>query len=140
MHPSLLPQFRGPAPIPYALWHGETTTGVSVIEIDPKEFDVGRILKQVPYEIPKDITTAVLSKELAVLGADCVMETLQDLVTYKQNAITQNEMNASHSPKITLQDGLLTLAESANEIYQVLPIFSTFIYSRIGCLELASTK
>lgn len=55
MHPSLLPKYRGPAPIHHALLNGDATTGVSVIEIDPRAFDVGRILMQKPLVIPDGI-------------------------------------------------------------------------------------
>lgn len=55
MHPSLLPKYRGPAPIHHALLNGDALTGVSVIEIDPRAFDVGRILMQKSVEIPPAI-------------------------------------------------------------------------------------
>lgn len=55
MHPSLLPKYRGPAPIHHALLNGDATTGVSVIEIDPRAFDVGRILLQKEFGIPEAI-------------------------------------------------------------------------------------
>jgi methionyl-tRNA formyltransferase len=55
MHPSLLPKYRGPAPIHHALLNGDKTTGVSIIEIDPGAFDVGKILLQKPFNIPKGI-------------------------------------------------------------------------------------
>ncbi|TMW62232.1 hypothetical protein Poli38472_009725 [Pythium oligandrum] len=117
MHPSLLPKYRGPAPIHHALIHGDSVTGVSVIEIDPRAFDVGRILLQKPFDVPDGITSEPLAQQLAALGGDCVLEVLADLETRKEQAIVQSDAVASHAPKIKLQDGFLTLDETADQIF-----------------------
>ncbi|ETM42064.1 hypothetical protein L914_12226 [Phytophthora nicotianae] len=117
MHPSLLPKYRGPAPIHHALLNGDPTTGVSVIEIDPKAFDVGRILLQKPYDIKRDIQCQDLSKELATFGAECIVETLTDLPTRKKAAVVQDNAIASKAPKLTFKDGLISLDESASDIF-----------------------
>ncbi|KAL4117857.1 hypothetical protein PRIC2_010186 [Phytophthora ramorum] len=118
MHPSLLPKYRGPAPIHHALLNGDITTGVSVIEIDPKAFDVGRILLQEPFNIKPGIQCQELAKELAVFGADCIVKTLSELPTRKKTAEVQNDATACKAPKLTFKDGFLSLGESADKIFQ----------------------
>jgi methionyl-tRNA formyltransferase len=52
VHPSLLPRYRGAAPIHHSVLNGDSETGISIIELDRKRFDAGKILKQTVYEIP----------------------------------------------------------------------------------------
>ncbi|KAF4144585.1 Formyl transferase C-terminal domain-containing protein [Phytophthora infestans] len=117
MHPSLLPKYRGPAPIHHALLNGDSTTGVSVIEIDPKAFDVGRILLQKHYDIKPGIQCHDLAKELASFGADCIVKTLGDLPMLKKTAVTQDDAVACKAPKLTFKDGLISLNEAASDIF-----------------------
>ncbi|DAZ94926.1 TPA: hypothetical protein N0F65_012643 [Lagenidium giganteum] len=117
MHPSLLPKYRGPAPIHHALLNGDSVTGVSVIEIDPMTFDVGRILLQKEVPVPEGITCSKLSSALADFGADCVLETLQDLPASKANARSQDNALATKAAKIKLEDGYLQLHETANQVF-----------------------
>uniref|UniRef100_K3X1H3 Methionyl-tRNA formyltransferase, mitochondrial n=1 Tax=Globisporangium ultimum (strain ATCC 200006 / CBS 805.95 / DAOM BR144) TaxID=431595 RepID=K3X1H3_GLOUD len=118
MHPSLLPKYRGPAPIHHALLNGDATTGVSVIEIDPRAFDVGRILLQKEFAIPPEIQCNELSQRLASFGAECVLETLQHLAEYKKNAVVQDDSKACKAPKISFQDGILAFQhETADQIF-----------------------
>ncbi|KAF4319323.1 hypothetical protein JM18_002963 [Phytophthora kernoviae] len=120
MHPSLLPKYRGPAPIHHALLNGDATTGVSVIEIDPKAFDVGRILLQEPYDIKSGIQCQELANELAEFGAEGIIKTLSELPSRKEAAAVQDDATASKAPKLTLKDGVLSLNEPAHEIFHAL--------------------
>ncbi|KAK1930348.1 Methionyl-tRNA formyltransferase [Phytophthora citrophthora] len=117
MHPSLLPKYRGPAPIHHALLNGDSTTGVSVIEIDPKAFDVGRILLQKPYDIKSGIQCQGLAKELAAFGADCIVKTLAELPSRKATAVVQDDTVACKAPKLTFKDGLISFNDSASDIF-----------------------
>ncbi|KAG1708129.1 hypothetical protein DVH05_024812 [Phytophthora capsici] len=117
MHPSLLPKYRGPAPIHHALLNGDSTTGVSVIEIDPKAFDVGRILLQEPYDIQPGIQCQDLAEELAAFGADCIVRTLAELPSRKKTAVVQDDTAACKAPKLTFKDGLVSSNDSANDIF-----------------------
>ncbi|CAI5727778.1 unnamed protein product [Hyaloperonospora brassicae] len=117
MHPSLLPKYRGPAPIQHALLNGDTTTGVSVIEIDPTAFDVGRILLQTPHDIKPGIQCQELTRELAVLGADSILKTLADLPARKKEAVVQDDACASTAPKLVSNDGHISFDESATVIF-----------------------
>nr|CCA27200.1 unnamed protein product [Albugo laibachii Nc14] len=118
MHPSLLPKYRGPAPIHHALLNGDRTTGVSIIEIDPLAFDTGRILLQKPFPIPENITFQPLATSLSEFGASCVLETLRSLPHLREHATVQNNSQASKAPKVRFEHGFLTFKESAIEIFQ----------------------
>ncbi|ETV78402.1 methionyl-tRNA formyltransferase, variant [Aphanomyces astaci] len=122
MHPSLLPKYRGPAPIPRALLHGDTTTGISVIEIDPLAFDVGRILLQKELPIPPTSTYHSLSAHLAEEGAECVVQVLQDLDEKKKHAVVQDNAVATTAPKIKREHGIVTWNEPQDQLYNVTTI------------------
>ncbi|KAF0853058.1 mitochondrial methionyl-tRNA formyltransferase [Andalucia godoyi] len=81
VHPSLLPQFKGPAPIHHTILNGESTTGVSIIDLDPVSFDVGRVLDrcEVPIENPKAVRYPLLEDHLGHLGADRMMYVIQKM-------------------------------------------------------------
>uniref|UniRef100_A0A673KKU1 methionyl-tRNA formyltransferase n=1 Tax=Sinocyclocheilus rhinocerous TaxID=307959 RepID=A0A673KKU1_9TELE len=66
VHPSLLPRWRGPAPIFHTILHGDSVTGVTIMQIRPKRFDIGPILQQELYEVPKNCTADELGATLAV--------------------------------------------------------------------------
>ncbi|CAK4655194.1 hypothetical protein LEN26_008049 [Aphanomyces euteiches] len=119
MHPSLLPKYRGPAPIPRALFNGDTKTGISVIEIDPTAFDVGRILLQKEVPIAQDATYHSLSADLAGRGAACVIDTLKDLEAKKKLAVAQDNAKASKAPKMKREHGIVQWTESTAQLYNM---------------------
>jgi methionyl-tRNA formyltransferase len=79
MHPSLLPRYRGAAPIYHALLNGERETGVSIVTLDAKRFDAGRVLWQERVPILRDERYPELAQRLADVGAQAVLDTLRDL-------------------------------------------------------------
>uniref|UniRef100_A0A8C4LI85 Methionyl-tRNA formyltransferase, mitochondrial n=1 Tax=Equus asinus asinus TaxID=83772 RepID=A0A8C4LI85_EQUAS len=72
VHPSCLPRWRGPAPIIHTVLHGDTVTGVTIMQIRPKRFDVGPILKQETVPVPPKSTAKELEAVLSRLGANMV--------------------------------------------------------------------
>lgn len=100
VHPSLLPRWRGPAPIFHTILHGDSVTGVTVMQIRPKRFDVGPILQQEPCEIPKNCTADKLGATLAVVGARMLMDTLGHLPERIANQKEQPKEGATFAPKI----------------------------------------
>jgi len=76
VHPSLLPKYRGPAPIYHALLNEEKETGISIIELSRGRFDEGKILYQVIHSISEFITYEPLLEQLAELGANALLYTL----------------------------------------------------------------
>ena len=95
VHPSLLPQYIGCAPIPYALSNGDKVTGVSIIDIVPK-LDGGPILAQNTESIDDDDTFRTLSIKLADLGGRSLCGVLSDLEHHRIHSISQKE----HEPEI----------------------------------------
>ncbi|XP_006831911.1 PREDICTED: methionyl-tRNA formyltransferase, mitochondrial [Chrysochloris asiatica] len=79
IHPSCLPRWRGPAPIIHTVLHGDTVTGVTIMQIRPKRFDVGPILKQETVPVPPNSTAKELEAALARLGADMLISVLKNL-------------------------------------------------------------
>lgn len=101
LHASLLPKYRGAAPVEWALIRGEKKTGVTTIKINEK-MDAGDILLQKEIEIGEDEDAGSLRERLSVLGAEVILETL---MLYSQegeiHGEKQDEEKASYAPKIT---------------------------------------
>jgi len=103
LHPSLLPAYRGAAPIPRALMAGEKTTGVTVIAMTPA-VDAGDILNQERVAIEPDETAGELAARLAPIGAELVLTTLEQLEQGHLVRHAQNPARASRAPKITKEE------------------------------------
>ncbi|KAK2853400.1 hypothetical protein Q5P01_006061 [Channa striata] len=100
VHPSLLPRWRGPAPIFHTILHGDTTTGVTIIQIRPHKFDVGPILNQELHHIPENCTADELGDALATKGANLLMNTLMSLRERLALQQEQSLTGATFAPKI----------------------------------------
>ncbi|KAF3833334.1 hypothetical protein F7725_026999 [Dissostichus mawsoni] len=79
VHPSLLPRWRGPAPIFHTIMHGDAVTGVSIIQIRPHRFDVGPLLQQELHQVPEGCTADQLEAALSSKGAHLLVDTLRTL-------------------------------------------------------------
>lgn len=115
IHPSLLPKYRGPAPIQSSLINGETTTGITVMQIN-NQLDGGPILAQLPLQIQNTDNAMTLKKKLIPLATKLLINTLINL---KNNQITQekqNDKHASYSKKIEKNDGEINWSKSAETI------------------------
>jgi methionyl-tRNA formyltransferase len=105
VHGSLLPKYRGAAPINWALINGETETGVTTFKLK-HQIDTGNILLQKKIDIAPDDNFATLYNKLKVLGAECLVETVEALFNNRaiefpqENLLTQQEIEATHAPKI----------------------------------------
>jgi methionyl-tRNA formyltransferase len=115
LHASLLPKYRGAAPIPWALIRGERATGVTTMKIDPG-LDTGDILLQREIEICDDDTTETLSERLSVLGAGLVVETLRGLEQGQIAPRPQDGRLATLAPMLKKTDGLIDWRLKAEEI------------------------
>jgi len=115
IHASLLPKYRGPSPINYAILEGEFHTGITIMEIVEK-MDAGPIIAQQNLRIdPKD-TTLTLSKKLSKLGADLLAKTLPRYIERKIKKTKQKEDEATYTKIIKKEDGLINWNKSAIEI------------------------
>ncbi|KAG2237495.1 hypothetical protein INT48_005531 [Thamnidium elegans] len=101
VHPSLLPKYRGAAPIQHAIMYGDSETGVTVQELDDREFDAGRILAQEKVSLMNKLPVySELKKELSILGSKLLVDTLCNLENCKNNATIQDVSKATKAPKV----------------------------------------
>ncbi|XP_029354281.1 methionyl-tRNA formyltransferase, mitochondrial [Echeneis naucrates] len=100
VHPSLLPRWRGPAPVFHTILHGDKITGVTIIQIRPHRFDVGPILNQEQHQVPGNCTAEQLGAVLATKGAHLLMNTLMTLSDRMSHKREQGDMGATFAPKI----------------------------------------
>jgi len=115
LHASLLPKYRGAAPINWAIYHGETQTGVSVIHMTPR-IDAGPVIAQGAIPIEPDETAAELEARLSVFGAWFVRRVIDSLETGPLEALPQDAALASKAPRIKKTDGLVDWSRPAQAI------------------------
>ncbi|XP_063704770.1 methionyl-tRNA formyltransferase, mitochondrial [Culicoides brevitarsis] len=100
VHGSLLPKYRGAAPIMHAIRNGDKSTGVSIMRIAPKHFDIGEILLQREFPLSETDLMPKIHDDLASEGAKLLIECMNNLSECLRNAKIQNEKEASYAPKI----------------------------------------
>jgi methionyl-tRNA formyltransferase len=115
LHASLLPKYRGAAPINWAIYHGENTTGATVIHMTPK-VDAGPCIAQAVTNIDPDETAMDLEKRLSELGAWLVLRTIDALKTGALEPLAQNPALASKAPRLKKSDGLIDWNRPAKAI------------------------
>jgi methionyl-tRNA formyltransferase len=113
VHFSLLPKYRGAAPVNWAIANGETTTGVTTMKMDAG-LDTGDILLQREVGIGPDETAPELMERLSLMGAELLSETLGGLNEIKPRE--QDEAAASYAPILKREDGLIDWNRSAKEL------------------------
>jgi methionyl-tRNA formyltransferase len=115
LHASLLPKYRGAAPIQWAIARGETVTGVTTMKIDAG-LDTGDILLQQEVPIRSDDTAETLAPKLAGVGATLTVETLRGLETSAIHPRKQDNAQSSLAPILKKEDGLIDFSRPAAEI------------------------
>ena len=115
LHASLLPKYRGAAPINWAIIRGEKVTGVSVIGL-AQRMDAGAVYAQGSREIRPEETAGELHDELAKLGPEAVLKVLRDLEAGTLTPIAQDESQATKAPKFKKEDGTVDFAQSAASV------------------------
>ena len=116
LHGSLLPKYRGAAPIQWAVANGEKTTGVTTMLLE-EGLDTGPILERAQLAIPPEATAAELFPQLAELGAPLLLSTLAGLAAGTLTPQPQNAAEATHAPILTREDGRIDFSRPAQEIY-----------------------
>lgn len=116
VHASLLPRYRGAAPIQWAIARGERETGVTTMLMD-SGIDTGAVLLQRPLAILPGETAGELHERLADAGADLLLETLRGLREGSLRPTPQDHRRATYAPKLTKADGRIDWTLSAEEIY-----------------------
>lgn|ERR1700694_369838 len=131
VHASLLPKYRGAAPIQWAIARGETVTGVTTMRID-EGLDTGDILLKREMEIRPEDTSETLSPCLAEMGAELLVETLYGMEQGKISPTPQDHAQATLAPILKKEDGLVDFQWTANEVHNRLRGFHPWpgIYTR----------
>jgi methionyl-tRNA formyltransferase len=125
VHSSLLPKYRGAAPINWAIARGERETGVTIMQMDAG-LDTGAILGQRATAIGNEETAAGLTPRLAEIGANLLIETLSKLERGEITPIPQNDAEASLAPILKREDGQVNWEMSSQEILNRLRGFTPF--------------
>jgi methionyl-tRNA formyltransferase len=115
VHPSLLPKYRGAAPINWAIINGESKTGVTTYLMD-KGMDTGAILLVREVEIKEEETAEELGEQLAALGGELARETIQGLNEKGLQPIPQDERGATYAPLLKKSDGQIQWEKEADRI------------------------
>lgn len=115
VHGSLLPRWRGAAPIQAAILAGDRETGITILKMDPG-VDTGPILNQRPIPIAPDETGGSLFKKMSALGVELLLETLPDYLAGKLQPIPQPEEGATYAPMLKKEDGLLDFTQPASAL------------------------
>jgi methionyl-tRNA formyltransferase len=115
LHASLLPAYRGAAPIQYAVWNGETRTGVSIFQIVP-ELDAGPILGTVETQISSQETAGDVESRLAELAAPLTLRVLDQLESGSVQPVPQDPSLVTLAPRITKDQGLIDWTRSSPQV------------------------
>jgi methionyl-tRNA formyltransferase len=133
LHASLLPKYRGAAPIQWAIANGETHTGVTTMRIDAG-LDTGDILLQREIPIALEDTSETLAPKLASIGAALMVETLHGLESGAIQRVPQDESHASLAPILRKEDGRMDFSRTAKLLFDRLRGFQpwpgAFIFFR----------
>jgi methionyl-tRNA formyltransferase len=116
LHGSLLPKYRGAAPINWAIVNGETRTGLTTMQIDAG-LDTGAMLLKYETEIVPDETAPQLTARLAEAGAPLMVETLRKLAAGAIQATPQDDSQKTFAPPLKKEDGLVDWSLAAQQIY-----------------------
>ncbi len=133
LHGSLLPQYRGAAPINWAIINGETTTGVTTFKLK-QEIDTGNILLQESFPVGEDETAGEVHDRMKEIGAHLLVKTVKGLVegTLKetpQSSIVDNEVQSTelkHAPKIFSETCKIDFSKSVESVHNLIRGLSPF--------------
>lgn len=125
VHFSLLPKYRGAAPIQYALLNGETKTGTTIFVLDA-DVDHGPVLAQAEFNIDPDDTFETLASELSTISAEILTSILPDYESGKLVPQEQNHDEATLAKIIKKEDGKVDWNKSASDIYNMWRAYSAW--------------
>jgi methionyl-tRNA formyltransferase len=112
VHASLLPRWRGAAPIQAAILNGDALTGATIMQMDPG-VDTGPVLSQESMAILPEDTAGSLSERLAEAGAQLLLRTLPAYLAGELQPMAQEESHATYAPMLTKEEGLLEFSQPA---------------------------
>jgi methionyl-tRNA formyltransferase len=115
VHASLLPKYRGAAPVAWAIYHGETRTGVTIIRMTTG-LDAGDMLAQEALDILPDETAGELEARLAPLGARLALKVIDEIAAGTAHGAKQDKAQVTKAPKLKKEDGLIDWSRSAEQV------------------------
>lgn len=115
VHASLLPRWRGAAPINAAILHGDEETGVTIMKMDIG-LDTGPMLARGAVRLTHEDTAGSVTKTLSHLGADLLIQTLPDYLSGKIQPVPQSEESATYAPMLKKEEGRLDFTRPAEEL------------------------
>lgn len=115
VHASLLPKYRGAAPINWAIYHGETETGVTIIRMSI-HLDAGDILAQEAFPIGPEETAGELETRLGPLGGRLALQVIDQIDAGTAHGIKQDKTQATKAPKLTKEHGLIDWSRPAQAV------------------------
>jgi methionyl-tRNA formyltransferase len=115
VHASLLPKYRGAAPIAWAIHHGETRTGVTIIRMSV-HLDAGDMLAREAVDIGPEETAGELEARLGPLGARLALQVIDQIAAGKARGIPQDKTQATKAPKLTKEHGLIDWSRPAQDV------------------------
>ena len=115
LHGSLLPKYRGAAPVQWAIYHGESETGVSAIHMTPR-LDAGPVLAQERTPIHPEETAPELEARLARLAAGMVVPVIESLAAGAAREVPQDPAQVSRAPRLKKTDGIICWQRTAEQI------------------------
>ncbi|MDP2717091.1 methionyl-tRNA formyltransferase [Rheinheimera sp.] len=130
VHGSLLPRWRGAAPIQRAIWAGDAQTGVTIMQMDAG-LDTGAMLSTVSCAIDDTDTSASLYDKLAILGPKALLAALSDLPALQQQAQVQDDSKANYAEKLHKDEALLDFNKTAAALQREIRAFNPWPVSYI---------
>lgn len=122
IHPSLLPKYRGPSPIEAVILNGDSKTGVSLMKLTPK-MDAGGVYKQETVELNGTETKPELYDRLSRIGADLLIDSLEEIINGTLQPIEQNEEGATYTKLLAKADGNIDWSSEADGIERSIRAF-----------------
>ena len=116
VHASILPKYRGAAPIQWSIINGEKTTGVTTMYMS-EGLDTGDMLKKAEINISQNETAGQLHDKLSQMGADLLLETINDLKNNKLKPEKQNDNESSYAPMLTQENSIINWEDNAENVH-----------------------
>ena len=129
VHASLLPKYRGAAPVERAIMNGETETGVTIIRMD-EGLDTGPMALQYPVAIPPEMNAGELTELLADTGAKAIVESLDRLQTNTLTLVDQDSFHATYASKLSDEDRVIRWGRMVGEVHDQIRAMAPHIGAR----------
>jgi methionyl-tRNA formyltransferase len=129
VHASLLPKYRGAAPVERAIINGERETGVTIMQMD-EGLDTGNMALQRAVTIPPDMTGGELTRRLALAGAEAIVESLDLLEARSLTLTEQDSLYATYAPKVSDEDKAIGWGRSAGEVHDQIRALAPHVGAR----------